>query len=258
MLPKVTYKPRIAGRMIIIGIGYVLINAFSLPPICVSLIILVFDISCSWVCRTYSVCLFMCGNKTNAPCIYNSYFSGKKKHKNHKFCPWKGGDDFWNYGRGVYETTNEMTPLCLKLDWSVLFLTMSWAFCDFHRHCCGQFVHFLSSYLCSPMIPASCRFVYPCQRRIPNLQKTKTRVEKKRSKSRVCILFNLHFCCGQYSETHLEIYLCVMCMHIFSNNHCIPTSHHNPQQLRFFFGLKRIISLPWNCTLNVLPIPEKF
>jgi len=80
MLPKVTYKPRIAGRMIIIGIGYVLINAFSLPPICVSLIILVFDISCSWVCRTYSVCLFMCGNKTNAPCIYNSYFSGKKKN----------------------------------------------------------------------------------------------------------------------------------------------------------------------------------
>lgn len=161
----------------------------------------------------------------------------------------------------VYETTNEMTPLYLKLIdlssfWRCRWPSL-WRFSPplLLRSVCPFLVQL---HLCSPMIPRLVSFCIPLPETIyPTYGKLKTRVEKRRSKSRVCILFNLHFCCGQYSETHLEIYLCVMCMHIFSNNHCIPTSHHNPNSCVSFL-VSNVLVLFIEIVLECLAYSRKF
>lgn len=186
----------------------------------------------------------------------------KKKHKNlyHKFCPWKGGDDFWNYGGGYMKRP------------------MKWRHCIWNWLICPRLTLSLAQPLAiftaivvavslsifgpvTPLLsddpPPRVVLYTPARDDLPNLRKTKTRVEKRRSKSRVCILFNLHFCCGQYSETHLEIYLCVMCMHIFSNNHCIPTSHHNPNSCVSFL-VSNVLVLFIEIVLECLAYSRKF
>jgi len=54
-----------------------------------------------------------------------------------------------------------------------------------------------------------------------------------------------------------ERYLCVMCMHIFSNNHCIPTSHY-PTLVFYLSQTYRFSLLKLNFeTTLVLPIPKE-
>lgn len=191
--------------------------------------------------------------------------SQEKKKKNIKTC-------ITNFVLGKEEMTFEITGVGIwndqwndatvfETDWSVLVLTLSLAqpLAIFTAIVVAVSLSIFGPVtpLLSDDPPPRVVLYTPARDDLPNLRKTKTRVEKRRSKSRVCILFNLHFCCGQYSETHLEIYLCVMCMHIFSNNHCIPTSHHNPNSCVSFL-VSNVLVLFIEIVLECLAYSRKF
>jgi len=142
--------------MIIIGIGYVLINAWTPSPICVlpTLLLYIPTYLVSNLPYTYSVCLFMCENKQKKKttfAILNFYV--RLYNLYHKFCPWKRRRWWLLKLLGVYETTKEITPRFSNgLSQLLRIFTAIFAVS------CMPF----SPVASAPTI--KCRFVYPRQR----------------------------------------------------------------------------------------------
>ena len=173
-------------------------SMLELPPqfVCCQLYYYIYLPILFLICRIPILSVYSCvktNKKKTTFAILNFYV--RLYNLYHKFCPWKRRRWWLLKLLGVYETTKEITPRFSNgLSQLLRIFTAIFAVS------CMPF----SPVASAPTI--KCRFVYPRQR-IPITRwmiEIRLHVLRKKTFKVSCILYNLHFCGEQYSETHLK------------------------------------------------------